>query len=123
MTQDITADDIDSTIVFDTDNRFAPYEDRDLHAEGVHERGNRKVVISYVLEDDADHDSMLRVHEKFYLDGELQNEHEGGTWPVNDGEVQHGPGHELDQFISDNFHADPELTLTEAFESMVVVDE
>ena len=109
----------ESTLVFDVE-RYADYELFERVAEGVHERGNRKVEYIYDLDTETD-ETVLRVHARYYLNGDLKNE--SGyteTYVVEDAIVQHaGTGYELEQFVQDNFEADPEVTLTDEFESMV----
>jgi len=110
---------IESTLVFDVE-RYADYELFERVAEGVHERGNRKVEYIYDLDTETD-ETVLRVHARYYLDGDLKNESEKTqTYVVEDGTVQHaGTGYGLEQFVRDNFEVDPEITLTDEFESMV----
>jgi len=109
----------ESTLVFDVEH-YADYEPFERVAEGAHERGNRKVEYIYDLDTETD-ETVLRVHARYYLDGDLKNEStHTQTYVVEDNTVQHaGTGYELEQFVRDNFGIDPEVTLTDEFESMV----
>jgi hypothetical protein len=110
---------IESTLVFDVEN-YDDYEPFERVAEGIHERGERKVKYIYDLDTETD-ETVLRVHTRYHLGGELKNESSGSMqdYTVEDGIVQHGSGYELEQFVKDNFSGDPQITITDEFESMV----
>jgi len=118
---------VDSTLVFDTDERFTGFDDnRTLIAEGIHEQGARSVRVEYVLERDDDDkqfpEDTLHVRRYYKVDGDLRNQDSGTEWTVCDGRVAYSD-QELRRFISDNFHADPVAALNEAFEDMVDIQE
>lgn len=103
---------IESTLVYDTE-KYDEHEPYERVAEGIHERGRRKMEYIY----DIDHEgaeTTLRVYTRYYLDGELENESCGsaGAYPVRDSQ-------DLHEFIEDNFNADPEVSLGDEWESMV----
>jgi hypothetical protein len=117
---------IESTLVFDVDHYDADRDPRERIAEGVHERGDRKVERLYDLDTEEFERyggaKKLRCHARYYVDGELKNQtgrmHQ--THDVVDGIVQHdGVESELHEFIKANFSNDPELELTEVFEDYV----
>jgi hypothetical protein len=110
---------IESTLVFDVEH-YNDYEPFVRVAEGIHERGDRKVEYLYNLDTETD-ETVLRVQTRYYLDNELKNEsgRDTQTYVVEDGVVQHAQGYELEQFIEDNFEVDPEVVLRDEFESMV----
>lgn len=116
---------VESTLVFDVE-KYRDYEPYERVAEGIHERGRRKVEMFYELDYEGE-ETMLRVHTKYYLDGELKNESQAGygrrtSYPVQDGQVMHtDTGQELEEFIEANFMADPEVSVGDEFESMVEV--
>jgi hypothetical protein len=112
---------IKSTLVFDVEH-YADYEPRERIAEGVHECGRRKVEILYDLDREG-RETRLRVHTKYYLKNELQNESQQGygrgeSYRVEDGVVPHS-GEDIETFVRSNFEVDPEIVLTDEFESMV----
>lgn len=105
------ANSIQSTLTFDIKQDG---ESANIIAEGSHKRGSRKV--SYVYARDSE---QLTVAAFYYLGGELRNESfKSQSWDVSDGCVDYN-GQDIRQFVRDNFHADPEITLTDEFESMV----
>lgn len=115
---------IESTLAFDTDTRFAHDDRRTLVAEGIHEQGERSVRTTYILEE-ADEDTLypddtLHVRRYYRVDGDLRNQDSGSEWTVCNGRVAHSD-QDLRQFVDDNFHGDPEATLGAAFEDMVVL--
>lgn len=106
---------IESTLVFDTDERFTGFDDpRELIAEGIHEReqGKRSIRTEYIRDEDR---LLVRSHYRYGRDRRNQSIDE---WTISNGSVEYN-GQELDKFIHDNFHADPEAALGEEYESMV----
>jgi len=108
--------DIESTLVFDTDQRYGLDVSRELIAEGIHERGLRSIRTEYIREGDT---LLIRSHYRY--ERERLNEARVGEWTISDGLIEYN-GQELDEFIHDNFHADPEAALGEEFESMVSIE-
>lgn len=111
---------IGSTLVFNVEH-YNDYEPFERVAEGIHERGERRVEYIYDLDTETD-ETVLRVHTQYFLNGELKNEsgRSTQTYAVVDGMVQHaGQEYELKQFVQDNFNGDIEITMTDEFESMV----
>jgi len=110
---------IETTLTFDVE-QYLDYEPFERVAEAVIERGSRRVDYIYdiIHEDDT---NTLRVSAKYYLDGELVNDSVTTQKYETDGDrVYHtDDGQELRDFIEANAFADPEVTLTEEFESMV----
>jgi hypothetical protein len=118
-TDAMSPEQIESTLVFDTNERYPRDDRRTLAAEGIHECGERKVRIEYSLF--IENSAHLHAQRYFIVDGEQRNEHRS-EWEVSAGDagytVDHN-GQELNEFITDNFQADPEIELTDAFEDMV----
>lgn len=112
--------DIESTLVFDTDDRFGRDDPRTLIAEGIHEQvdGDRSIRTIYYLE----HEHRLLVRSYYRFAGERRNQVSASEWTVTDGEVEYN-GQSLEDFIHDNFHADPEAALGEEYDSMVQTEE
>jgi|APHM01.1.fsa_nt_gi hypothetical protein len=108
-----SSDEIENTLVFDTETRFKGHDPRTLVAEGVHEHGKRSVRTAYILEE-----SSLYVRRYYRYEGERLNQYSGTPWSVTNGTVDYN-GQELRQFIKANFHADPEALMTEDYESHV----
>lgn len=115
------SDQIETTITFDIDH-YQHYEPFERVAEAVIERGERRVDYLYDISYEGEEDE-LQVHARYYLDGELRNESNSPqTFPVEDGVVYHtDSGQDLREFIEANAFADPEIALTDEFESMVEV--
>lgn len=114
---------IESTLVFDVEH-YDDYEPRERVAEGVHERGDRKVEYHYDLDHEGE-ETQLLVSTRYFLDGDLRNESQQGygrgeSYRVEDGVVPHS-GEDVETFVRSNFVADPEIVLTDEFESMVDV--
>jgi len=99
---------IESILVFDPDDRFARDDDRRLVAEGIHEskRGPRSVRTVYILEDEQ----RLLVRSYYRYARERRNQTSASEWTVSDGAVEYN-NQPLEDFIRDNFHADPEAVL------------
>lgn len=124
-------DSIETTLAFDV-NHYADHEPLERVAEAVIESGNRRVDYLYDIvhggdrAGDEDEDE-LQVHARYYLDGELRNEsNRQQTYLVRDGVVYDTYGteyREVRKFIEANAFADPEVSLTDEFESMVEVSE
>jgi len=111
---------IESTLVFDV-KHYRDYEPFVRVAEGIHERGERKVEYIYDLDTETE-PIMLRVQSRFYLNGELKNQsnRNAQVYEVKAGNVQHaGSEFELHQFVQDNFEAGREVALTDVFEDYV----
>jgi len=108
--------DIESTLVFDTDERFGHDDPRELIAEGIHERedGSRSIRTIYYLENEQ----RLLVRSYYRFAGERRNQTSASEWTVTDGQVEYN-GQYLEDFIQDHFHADPEAALGEEYDSMV----
>lgn len=114
-----TEEQIGTTLVFDVEH-YADYDPFERVAEAVITRGNREVKYVYDISSESD-ENELQVYAYYYLDGELKNESNvNQTYPVEDGTVYHtSSGQELREFIEANAFADPEVSLTGEFESMV----
>lgn len=113
---------IETTLEFD----IGDYKDsvpRDRVAEAVIERGDRLVFYYYDISHEGEEDE-LQVVARYFLGGELRNEsNPHQTYPVEDGVVYHtDDGQDLEEFIEANASSDPEVALTDEFESMVEVD-
>lgn len=110
----------DSTLTFETDERFPNSPIYELVAEGIHERGERSVRVAYVL--DTEIESILSVTRYYRVGGERVNEDSGVEWSLtetHDGYTVDYNGQTLREFVRDNFEADPETETGEAFDSMV----
>jgi hypothetical protein len=111
----IDVSDIESTLVFDTDNRFKPFDEGELIAEGIHEYDNSSIRTMYTQKDD------LLVVTRFYrYNGEPLNQREE-SWSLTDTTVDYN-GQQLRPFIEANFYADPVISLTDEFQSFVDLD-
>jgi len=111
----IDESDIESTLVFDTDNRFKPFDEGELIAEGIHEYDNSSIRTMYSQEDD------LLVVTRFYrYNDELLNQREE-CWSLTDTTVDYND-QQLRPFIEDNFYADPVISLTDEYQSFVDLD-
>jgi hypothetical protein len=109
---------IDSTLVFDTDQRFTGHGDpRTLIAEGIHQRGKRSIRTQFILV----RGKTLKVRRYYRYEQQLRAQDSGSEWTVCDGTVAYSD-QELHEFIKDNFYADPEASMQEEFESMVDLD-
>jgi hypothetical protein len=110
-----------STLTFDTDERFRDYEPYRLLAEGIHERGERSVRVTYVLDTEVDDERQLIVKRFFRIGGERKNQGSAETWDLTwngglgDGYTVDYNGQSLQAFIRDEFESDPEVELGEAF--------
>jgi len=109
---------IESTLVFDTDDRFAGDDSRRLVAEGIHERGPRSVRTVYILEQDQ----RLLIRSYYRFAGDRRNQTNASEWTVSDGTVEYND-QPLEDFIRDNFHADPEAVLGAEYDSMVPTED
>jgi len=112
--------DIESTLVFDVDDRFGRDDPRELIAEGIHEQedGDRSMRTIYYLE----HEQRLLVRSYYRFAGERRNQVSASEWTVTDGQVEYN-GQSLEDFIEDHFHADPHAALGEEYDSMVQTEE
>ncbi len=111
----IDVSDIESTLVFDTDNRFKPFDEKELIAEGIHEYDSYSIRTMYTQEDD------LLVVTRFYrYNDEPQNQREE-CWSLTDTTVDSN-GQQLQPFIEANFYADPVISLTDEYQSFVDLD-
>ena len=112
---------IETTLAFDVDH-YAEHEPFERVAEAAIEQGDRRVDYIYDVSHEGEQDE-LQVSARYYLGGELRNEsNTTQTYPVEDGTVFHvSTGQELREFIEANAFADPEISLTDEFESMVDV--
>ena len=117
---------IETTLAFDVED-YPEHEPRERVAEAVIEQGDRLVFYYYDLVtggDRAGEADELQVTARYFLDGELRNEslnHQ--SYPVRDDVVHHtDDGQDLEEFIEANAFADPEISLTDEFESMVEVN-
>jgi len=114
---------IESTIDFDVE-RYADYDPFERVAVGSHKWRNRRVEYVYELSTEVEDDTQLSLDTRYYLNGELVAERPlygpGETYPVEDGRVMHtNTGQELTEFIEANFDADPAVSVTDEFESVV----
>jgi len=112
------SEDIESTLVFDTDDRYDYDDDRRLVAEGIHERGPRAVWKVYILEDET----RLLIRSYYHFAGGRRNQSSASEWTVSDGTVEYND-QPLEDFIRDNFHADPEAVLGAEYDSMVPTED
>jgi len=114
---------IDSTLVFDTDERYPTSPIRELVAEGIHERGERSVRVEYVLDTEVEDEPKLTATRYYRLGGDRRNQDSGLTWSLTEQDdgafIVDENGQELPAFIEDAFHADPEIEVGEAFDEMV----
>lgn len=96
----------------------------DRVAEAVIERADRRVDYIYDISYE-DETPLLCVNARYYFHGELVNQsNTTQTYPTDGDRVYHtDSGQELYEFIEANAFSDPEVTLTDEFESMVSVDE
>lgn len=109
---------IESTLVFDVD-KYAEYEAFERVAEGIHEWKYRMTEYVYDIEM-MDDRTELQVVAKYYDSNELINQSSSETYQIDDGKVIHaGERWDVEQFIEDNFMADPKVSITEEWESMV----
>ena len=119
------AEHIETTLAFDVDV-YGEHDPVERVAEAVIESGNRRVDYLYDISHEGDEDE-LQVHARYYFNGELRNEsNRQQTYLVRDGVVYDTYGTEyrgVRKFIEANAFADPEISLTDEFESMVEVAE
>jgi len=110
---------IESTLVFDNDQRFTGHGDpRTLIAEGIHERGKRSIRTQFILV----RGKTLKVRRYYRYERQLRAQDVlCSEWTVCDGTVAHSD-QELHEFIKDIFYTDPEAAMQEVFESMVDLD-
>ena len=115
----MTNDNIETTLA-QIDDHYADYEPFTRVAEAVIQQGNRRVDYIYEISHEGDTDE-LQVSAKYYDGDELVNESlVTQTYPVEDGVVYHtDDGQELMAFIEANAFADPEVSVTDEYESMV----
>ena len=113
---------IETTLVKINDH-YAEHEPFDRVAEAVIERGDRRVDYIYDISYE-DEKPVLCVNSRYYLNGELENEsNTTQTYPTDGDCVYHTQsGEELYEFIKANAFADPKVSLTDEFESMVDVN-
>lgn len=108
------------TTLAQINDHYADYEPFERVAEAVIEQGDRRV--DYIYEISHENETPeLQVSAKYYAADELVNQsNTTQTYTVEDGKVHHaGNEQELMKFIEANAFADPEVTLTDEYESMV----
>jgi len=110
------------TLLVELEREYSESDPLENVAEAQVIRGDRRVSYIYRLDHESD---TLVVDSKYYHSEELRNQsNTQQTFDVSDGEVQHsGFSYDLMQFIEDNAFADPEVSITDEFESMVEVGE
>lgn len=108
------------TTLAQINDHYADYEPFTRVAEAVIQQGSRRVEYIYDISHERDTDE-LQVSAKYYNGDELVNESTlYQTYPVEDGVVYHtDTGQELMAFIEANAFADPEVSVSEEYESMV----
>lgn len=111
---------IETTLAFDVEH-YADHDPFDRVAEAVLTRGDREVMYVYDIRRREGEQDELQVHRYYSLEDDLVNESNvPQTYPIEDGVVYHtDSGQELREFIKANAFADPEISLTDEFESMV----
>lgn len=132
MTANNRADDdsteIETSLTFDDIGDYPDHEPLERVAEAVIEQGDRKVYYLYDLVtggDRAGEEDELQVHARYFLDGELRHGSSAQqTYPTDGERVFHTEtGQELREFIEANAFADPEISITDEFESVVEVSD
>jgi len=115
-------DEIGTTLV-EINDHYGENSPVDRVAEAVIERGDRRVDYIYDISYE-DEQPLLCVNARYYFHGEMVNQsNTTQTYDTDGVHVMHsGIEEELMDFIEANAFADPEVTLTDEFESMVDVN-
>jgi len=112
---------IESTLVFDTDERYPDDPTLSLIAEGTHERGDRLVRVEFAHYENEYGDHELWETRYYVYNGERKNEsvlsHELSE--TGDGYVVEQNGQPINEFITDSFNTNPRVALTETFDDMM----
>lgn len=119
MTTDIQADDIETTLAA-IDGHYPDFDPFERVFEAIIEADGRRVKYIYDL-NRSDDTTTLDVSAEYYDEGLLVNQSDRTqSFELEDGDVRHaGRTWDLQTFVTDNAFADPEISLTDEYESMI----
>lgn len=114
------ADEIESWFeVIDWEHaRFKGDDSVEMVAQGAHKYEDREIQFDYMKYTEGD-ERTLSCNVRYYLNGELKNER-WADWKILAETVQ-GRGETPERFAKSNFDADPQVVVSEEFESFVHV--